>query len=70
MALSPLGLGGEPQAFRLPDAGVDLEALERSLTEQALQRTGWNVTAAAKMLGLGRDALCYRVEKLGLDKSG
>ena len=47
-----------------------LEALERSLTEQALQRTGWNVTAAAKMLGLGRDALRYRVEKLGLDKPG
>ena len=38
----------------------------QAATEQALQRTGWNVTAAAKMLGLGRDALRYRVEKLGL----
>jgi two-component system response regulator AtoC len=60
--------GGDP--FRLPDDGIDLEALERSLTEQALARTGWNVTAAAKLLGLGRDALRYRVEKLALTKPG
>ncbi len=73
LALSPLGgvAGPDPAGgFRLPEHGLDLEALERSLTEQALARTGWNVTAAARLLGLGRDALRYRVEKLGLGPPG
>ncbi len=73
LALSPLGgvAGPDPAGgFRLPEHGLDLEALERSLTEQALARTGWNVTAAARLLGLGRDALRYRVEKLGLGSPG
>ncbi|WP_407925549.1 helix-turn-helix domain-containing protein [Geminicoccus flavidas] len=47
-----------------------MEAMERSFMQQALERTNWNVTAAAKLLGLGRDALRYRVEKLALTKPG
>ena len=33
---------------------------------QALARTHWNVTRAAKLLGLSRDTLRYRIEKLDL----
>lgn len=52
--------------FVLPEAGLDLEELERSLTLQALERTGWNMTQAGRLLGLSRDAMRYRVDKFGL----
>jgi DNA-binding NtrC family response regulator len=54
----------------LPVAGIDLEQLERSLLVQALQRTGWNQTRAATLLGLNRDQIRYRIEKFQLEKSG
>jgi len=44
------GRGG----FRLPPDGVSLEYLEHSLVRQALDMTGNNQTAAAKLLGLTR----------------
>ena len=52
----------------LPAAGIDLEQLERSLVVQALERSGWNQTRAAGMLGLNRDQIRYRVEKFKLEK--
>jgi two-component system response regulator AtoC len=52
----------------LPAAGIDLEQLERSLVIQALERSGWNQTKAAGMLGLNRDQIRYRVEKFKLEK--
>jgi two-component system, NtrC family, response regulator AtoC len=52
----------------LPAAGIDLEQLERSLVVQALERSGWNQTKAAGMLGLNRDKIRYRVEKFKLEK--
>ena len=54
----------------LPAAGIDLETLERSLLVQALERTGWNQTRAATLLGLNRDQIRYRIEKFQLEKSG
>ncbi len=59
-------LGGGP--FRLPDEGIDLAELERDLVLQALERTEGNQSAAARLLGIGRYALRYRMEKLGLLK--
>jgi two-component system response regulator AtoC len=53
----------------LPAAGLDLEDLERSLVVQALERTGWNQTRAATLLGLNRDQIRYRVEKFHLERS-
>ena len=47
----------------LPDNGVILDDVERSLIEQALVRCNWNVTAAAQSLGLTRDTLRYRIDK-------
>ena len=52
----------------LPARGIDLEQLERSLLVQALERSGWNQTKAAGMLGLNRDQIRYRVEKFKLEK--
>lgn len=50
--------------FELPEGGIDLEAVERGLLEQALSRTGGNQSAAARLLGISRYALRYRMEKL------
>ncbi len=54
----------------LPAAGINLEELERSLVVQALDRSGWNQTRAATLLGMNRDQIRYRIEKFGLEKPG
>ena len=53
----------------LPAEGVDLEELERSLVVQALERSGYNQTRSAALLGLNRDQIRYRIEKFGLVKA-
>jgi DNA-binding NtrC family response regulator len=53
----------------LPANGIDLEQLERSLVVQALERTQWNQTRAAALLGLNRDQIRYRIEKFHLEKA-
>jgi two-component system, NtrC family, response regulator AtoC len=57
---------GSGDGFELPPNGVNIEALERSLVEQALRRAGGNQTKAATLLGLNRDQVRYRIEKFGL----
>ncbi|MCH8963995.1 MAG: sigma-54-dependent Fis family transcriptional regulator [Planctomycetes bacterium] len=54
------------RGLHLPPDGVDLHDVEAELVRQALQRTTRNQTKAAKLLGLSRDQLRYRMEKLGL----
>src|SRR5215213_8841345 len=56
------------EAVDLPPTGIDLEQLERSLVVQALERSGWNQTRAATLLGLNRDQIRYRIEKFKLEK--
>jgi two-component system, NtrC family, response regulator AtoC len=48
-------------------APTTLPELERMALLQALERTGWNVSRAARMLGISRDTLRYRIDKYGLD---
>jgi two-component system, NtrC family, response regulator AtoC len=52
--------------FVLPPQGICLEEVERDLVQQALAQAGGNVTQAAKLLGLSRDTLRYRMEKYQL----
>ena len=56
------------ESVELPPAGVNLEQLERSLVVQALERSGWNQTKAATLLGLNRDQIRYRIEKFKLER--
>jgi DNA-binding NtrC family response regulator len=56
------------ERVELPATGIDLEQLERSLVVQALERTNWNQTRAAALLGLNRDQIRYRIEKFSLEK--
>ena len=62
--------GALSEGVELPAAGVDLEQLERSLVVQALERSSWNQTKAASLLGLNRDQIRYRIEKFKLERSG
>ncbi len=50
-------------SWELPPEGVDLAELERQLIEQALTRTQGNKTQAARLLGISRHTLDYRLEK-------
>ncbi len=43
-----------------------LDSLERTLLEQALRETGWNISRAAIRLGISRNTIRYRIEKHGL----
>ncbi|MFQ5989899.1 MAG: sigma-54-dependent transcriptional regulator [Candidatus Methylomirabilales bacterium] len=47
----------------LPEQGIRLAELERQLIHEALTLTGGNVTEAARKLGIGREALRYRMQK-------
>jgi two-component system NtrC family response regulator len=58
--------GRAKSGFILPDGGVDLEEVEKSLLIQALERAKNNQTQAAKLLSITRYALRYRMEKFGL----
>ena len=59
------GAGGAGQ-FHLPAEGIAMEVVERHFVLQALERTNWNVSNAAKLLGFSRDTLRYRMEKYNL----
>jgi transcriptional regulator with GAF, ATPase, and Fis domain len=52
--------------FELPDQGIRMEELEVSLIEQALSKTAGNRSRAARLLGLSRDTLLYRMKKYAI----
>ena len=51
--------------FTLPSSGVNLDTLEANLILQALDRTQGNRSKSAKLLGISRDTLLYRMQKHG-----
>jgi DNA-binding NtrC family response regulator len=53
-------------SFDLPNEGISLKNVERDLISQALQKAESNQTKAAKLLGISRDALRYKMQKFGL----
>jgi DNA-binding NtrC family response regulator len=59
---------GEMPVVSVPDSGLDYEhtvaVIERSILEQALEKTGGNKKAAAEMLGLKRTTLSAKVRSL------
>ena len=52
--------------FILPQQGLELDKLEADLIYQALVRTKGNRSESARLLGISRDALLYRIQKHGL----
>jgi transcriptional regulator with PAS, ATPase and Fis domain len=56
-------------SFLIGDAGIDLEDLETRLVREAMRVATQNVSKAARLLGLSRPTLRYRLEKMGLSRS-
>lgn len=52
--------------FRLPAGGIQLESLEKDAIHQALDLAGGNKSQAARLLGISRDTLLYRLKKYAL----
>ncbi|MBI4821722.1 MAG: sigma-54-dependent Fis family transcriptional regulator [Deltaproteobacteria bacterium] len=57
---APKPVAGSPADF------PELEAAERQLILQALERTSHNQSAAARLLGISRDTLRYRMKRHGI----
>ena len=55
------------RVVNLPSEGYPLEQLEREVVIEALERCGWNQTAAARFLSIPRHTLIYRMEKYRID---
>ncbi|HEY8035596.1 MAG TPA: sigma-54 dependent transcriptional regulator [Methylobacter sp.] len=51
--------------FTLPETGLKLDTLEADLINQALSRTNGNRSKSARLLGISRDTLLYRMQKHG-----
>ncbi len=45
---------------------ADISHDNQDLLKKTLEKTGWNVSKSAKLLGLTRDMMRYRIEKYGL----
>lgn len=62
------GAGAPPRrlGLSLPDGGLRLEDVERSLIGQALEKAAGNRSKAARLLGISRDTLLYRLKKYAL----
>lgn len=56
----------EKASFNLPPGGLSLKNVEKDLIVQALEMVEGNQTRAAKLLGISRDALRYKMQKFGL----
>ncbi len=52
--------------FDIPDEGINLEEVEQTLISNALKKSGGNQSKAARLLGLTRDTLLYRIKKYAL----
>jgi DNA-binding NtrC family response regulator len=53
-------------AATLPIGSMTLEEMERRAIDQALEQAGRNQVQAAKILGISRDTLRYRMKKFGM----
>jgi len=51
---------------QLPEGGCRLADVEKELMRQALERTNWNQTHAAELLGITRDQVRYKMAKYDL----
>jgi len=62
--------GTSAGAFKLPPEGISFEEVEKNLILQAMEQTDYNITKAAKLLGMTFRTLQYRLEKFGIKKAG
>lgn len=53
--------------LNIPEEGIDIEEVEKTLLRKALEMAKGNQTKAAKLLNLGRDAFRYRIQKYNIN---
>jgi two-component system response regulator AtoC len=63
----PIKKEGERIVIDLPPEGAPLEAVEKALIVATLARVQGNVTGAARLLGVGRGTLRYKMKKAGIE---
>ena len=69
--LKPAPHAVEGDLVSLPlDGSMSLEEMDRAIIFAALEKHDHNVMAAARMLGVTRETLRYRIQKYGLGKPG
>ncbi len=69
VAAAPAGLDGVPSLARLATGELPkAEELERELVMEALRKAHGNVSRAARLIGLTRAGMRYRVEQFGLSE--
>lgn len=56
----------EMTSFDIPPEGISLKNVEKEFIEKALHMVSGNQTRAARLLGISRDALRYKMQKFGL----
>ncbi len=66
LALHASSMMADSAAMPAATAARTLPELEREALTQALAQAGWNVSRAARELGISRDTLRYRIDKHGL----
>lgn len=53
-------------AYPMPDGGLNLDEVQKQFLTQALKKTDGNQSRAAKLLGISRHTLRYRLVKFGI----
>ncbi|MNV85898.1 Bacterial regulatory protein, Fis family [compost metagenome] len=65
---------GDPSApswiAQIVDSGTHLEAVEDALIQEAMTRCRQNVSEAARLLGMTRPALAYRLKRTPSEGKG
>ena len=61
------GINGEVLVESLLESGFQLEEFERNVLTSAMNKTGGNVSKAARLVGLSRPAFAYRMKKFNTD---
>ncbi len=56
----------QPAGFTLPD-GMSLDEYEQAIIREAMKKANGNKSQAARLLGLTRNALRYRLSQMGMD---
>lgn len=62
--------GKSAQAGNAAGLTGDLERIEKNAILAAMNESGWNQSRAARVLGVGRTALQYKMKKYGIQKPG
>ncbi len=56
--------------IQIPDGGIILDDVERNILIASLEKVDWNQSRAAKLLGISRQTMIYRMQKHHINSNG